>query len=347
MIEETGDGSSTPETGDDSLDAAVSRLMAKRLQQDSAPVATAPDSEAVEAGSDDGAEMPETDDADEAPEGEGVDEQAATEEAPETEKFPVRVDGKDIEVDRDELIRGYQRLSDYTRKTQALADERRSLEGQREEIARLRAEAQQRLETIAKLQPMEGMGAQEAKLVGLAQSDTAAFYAELGRISQDDPAEALRVQIRVHSALAQQEQASREAQKLAAQAKAERMEAAAVELLRIIPEWQKPEVAKREKAELFQYATTTLRLTPETIGQLEDPRLFAVMRKAMLYDRSRETVAKLPPKAPAPKVVKPGAIVDKSAAADDQIKRARTQLGRSGSIDDAVSIRLMQRAARQ
>lgn len=49
-------------------------------------------------------------------------------EAGEDERYTVKVDGEEFAVTLDELRNGYQRQSDYTRKSQALADERRQLE---------------------------------------------------------------------------------------------------------------------------------------------------------------------------------------------------------------------------
>lgn len=46
----------------------------------------------------------------------------------EEQKFTVKVDGQELEVGLQELLSGYQRQADYTRKTQALAEERRKLE---------------------------------------------------------------------------------------------------------------------------------------------------------------------------------------------------------------------------
>lgn len=43
-------------------------------------------------------------------------------------KYTVKVNGEDVEVTQEELLRGYMRQSDYTRKTQALADERQRIE---------------------------------------------------------------------------------------------------------------------------------------------------------------------------------------------------------------------------
>ena len=50
-------------------------------------------------------------------------------EAPRSDLYKVKVGGgQEVEVDLDELIKGYQRQSDYTRKTQELAAERQRLE---------------------------------------------------------------------------------------------------------------------------------------------------------------------------------------------------------------------------
>lgn len=53
------------------------------------------------------------------------DNQQTTEEEP---KYKVKVDGEEIEVTQDELLRGYMRQKDYTQKTQALAEQRRQFE---------------------------------------------------------------------------------------------------------------------------------------------------------------------------------------------------------------------------
>jgi hypothetical protein len=65
------------------------------------------------------------DDSDEDSEEDSQKEQPKTE--PKDEKFKVKVDGEELEVSLDELLAGYQRQSDYTRKTQALAKEREQL----------------------------------------------------------------------------------------------------------------------------------------------------------------------------------------------------------------------------
>ena len=56
-------------------------------------------------------------------------------------KYKVKVDQEEIEVDEDELLKGYSRQADYTKKAQALAEERKAIEAQRLEIDGLRAKS--------------------------------------------------------------------------------------------------------------------------------------------------------------------------------------------------------------
>lgn len=59
-------------------------------------------------------------------------------EATQTRRFKVKVDQEELEVDEDELIKGYSRQSDYTRKSQALAEERKAIELAKQEVEQLK-----------------------------------------------------------------------------------------------------------------------------------------------------------------------------------------------------------------
>src|SRR6185312_3409026 len=78
---------------------------------------------------DEQAEQAETgDDSEGEPEEEAEEsEDAEQEEEPEEEpSYTVKIDGKDATVPLKELLSGYQRTADYTRKTQELAEQRKS-----------------------------------------------------------------------------------------------------------------------------------------------------------------------------------------------------------------------------
>jgi predicted ribosome quality control (RQC) complex YloA/Tae2 family protein len=57
------------------------------------------------------------------------------------ELYKVTVDGQEQEVTLDELMKGYSRQSDYTRKTEKLSQERKSLEEKNAEALRRSEEA--------------------------------------------------------------------------------------------------------------------------------------------------------------------------------------------------------------
>ena len=87
------------------------------------------------------------------------------EEVQETPRYRVKVDNEELEVDLDELIKGYSRTSDYTKKTQTLAEQRKQVEAERakiEEAAKLRETYSQRLQVIEQMlsqQPEEDLSA--------------------------------------------------------------------------------------------------------------------------------------------------------------------------------------------
>lgn len=91
--------------------------------------------EQVEAQTDDveGTES-ETEEETEALQAEEESESEETEETEEQEEQPksylVKVDGEEVEVTLDELQKGYSRTQDYTRKTQALAEQRKEAEAE-------------------------------------------------------------------------------------------------------------------------------------------------------------------------------------------------------------------------
>ena len=67
------------------------------------------------------------------------------------ETYTVKVDGKDETVTLDELTKGYSRQSDYTRKTQQLAEDRRSLEGELVQTRESRIQYGQQLQNLEQL----------------------------------------------------------------------------------------------------------------------------------------------------------------------------------------------------
>ena len=81
----------------------------------------------------------------------------------ESDVYAVKVDGEELEVSLDELISGYSRHSDYTRKTQEVASERSKLAEMQShwanEITQAQSERQQYIEALGQFaqQSMDGL----------------------------------------------------------------------------------------------------------------------------------------------------------------------------------------------
>jgi hypothetical protein len=131
-IEETGESQSAED------------VFLSLLQEDSpateAPTGQAEELEVEDPGDEQGEEL-EASDEELDEEGAEIDDEATSDE----ELFAVKVDGRDAEVTLSELIGGYQRQSDYTKKTQNAAEERKTFEAEKKQFAEDRQVVEQHL----------------------------------------------------------------------------------------------------------------------------------------------------------------------------------------------------------
>ena len=167
-------------------------------------------------------------------------EETEVEELEEQPVYRVTVDGDEIEVTQDELINGYSRQQDYTRKTQELANQRKTIEQQAQEL-------QQRDAIYAQLLPK-----MEAQLKGdlVDEPDWNTLY-------EDDPIAYVREKQlwddkvkKLESVNAEQQRLQQENFVQQQQQVEQLVQYSQEKLLEIIPEWKKPEVANKEKAEI-------------------------------------------------------------------------------------------------
>lgn len=248
------------------------------------------------------------------------------EEAPQLQTFTVKVDGQEVEVTQEELVNGYSRQQDYTRKTQELSQQRKTIEQKQSEL-------EQRDAIYSQLLPK--MEAQLNSALG-EEPDWNALY-------EDDPVGYVRQQQvwneqkqKLDAVQAEQQRLQQESfveqQKLIQQ----QVEEGQTKLLEVIPEWQNQEVANKEKADIASYATEVLGYTQEEINSVYDWRALLGLRKAWLSDKIAETVKKKPTqKAPA-RVARPGTANKRKSVAP--VKRAKQRLAKSGKVQDAAKV---------
>ena len=252
------------------------------------------------------------------------------EEAPQSgQTFRVKVDGEEVEVPLEELLKGYSRTADYTRKTQAIAEARRQAEA---EAAAAREERQRYAQTLEAL---------DAQLRSLQPPEI-----DWNRLYQENPVEWVRQReiqrTRQEQAAWLESQRNALAQKQAAEEQLEQaktLEAERGKLLEVLPDWRDPEKARAEKAKIVTYATEKLGFSVDEISDIYDARAVVALRKAMVFDELMSKRDQIRPKImQKARPMKAGAASSPQASKVTASKTALSRLANSGSHRDAAAV---------
>ena len=241
----------------------------------------------------------------------------------------VEVDGEEITVE--ELKRGNLRHRDYTRKTQELAEARKELEANFEEIQRERAQYAQMLPALQERlqQPVE----QEPDWDTLYDTDpTMAAKAERQWRKQQEE----------RAAQLQAVEAERQRMMGLEQQRLEQMQARYFEeqrqiLPELIPEWRDNTVASKEAKDIRSFLIKE-GFSEQDVNGLTNATLVKLARKAMLYDQgqTRATEAKKKPKTQKTKTLKAGSRSTQPRPKSEQ-KQALQRVRQTGRVQDAAA----------
>ncbi len=174
-------GSMTPESGNTQLDVggaanAILGLMGNEEgseQEQPESQTEANDSEAeseeYEAQADDSDEVEQEDEQDE---------------QEEPQKFRVKAAGEEREVTLDELIKSYQLGTDYTKKSQAVAEERKVVEAERQRIEEAKYLRDQYAERLQVIEQMLNQQPETENLDYLKENDPIGYAVKVAELSQ-------------------------------------------------------------------------------------------------------------------------------------------------------------------
>lgn len=244
------------------------------------------------------------------------------------EMFTVKIDGKEIQVPREEVIAGYQRQQDATRKTMQAAETRRAAET---EIAHARVAREQYAQNLNRFQVQLEAALQEQQ-----QIDWPALI-------DSDPQEAMRQKHLLEQRQAALQQTRQQQHQIQQQAAAEQHEQF-VEHLRNqrdqivakIPEWKDEGKRKAETAAIRDYLVNNGYSAVE-IDNVADHRAIMNVRKAMLYDQMMSKAD-----AAAKKVANTPTKVERSGSGDagsiDKRTAAFNNLARTGSVKAGAAV---------
>lgn len=305
------------------------RAMMTPSTEDNVEVADAP----VEVEGFDDTEVEEAVEVEAAEEPDAVDyfEEDDGDEPPENRTYRVKVNGEDIEVSEDELLNGYSRQQDYTRKAQELAESRKSVEAMDNELAAERQQYEQLLPALH--QQLQQLTANEPNW---------------DKLYEENPTEAIKLERqwkRLQSERHQQlEAVQQEQQRLATinqrrlQEETQRQLAAEQSRLPdLIPAWKDQSVAQKEATEIREFLLGQGFSGPDVDG-IQSAQLIAMARAAMLYNRGETNVNKAKAaRKSGPKTMKPGSRGTQPQRRGAQ-QKAQQRLAKSGRVQDAAAV---------
>jgi|TARA_R110000751_G_scaffold106161_2_gene202119 hypothetical protein len=245
--------------------------------------------------------------------------QTATQQA-----YTVKVDGEEYEVTLDELQNGYQRQSDYTRKSQSLAEQRKAYEANLQAVQSERQQYSQVLEHMSSNQNLELKRFEKVDWKELKDSDPMEYMEKRLEYQEakDNISEVNNERSRVQ----------RQTQSEMKQALQQKVEAESVMLSSALPEYANPDSNLKDKVRNY---ALSLGFPEQEINSITDHRVVLVLHKAMLQDSNSKGLKKVKS---APKVVKSGTTQSKTQRVKKSVQAKRARLSKTGHAKDAANV---------
>lgn len=280
---------------------------------------------------------PDADETEDEEESEDVDEEEEDSEEAD-DAFTVIEDGKEVSVSREEAKSGYLRQKDYTRKTTAVAAERKTLNEQRDLLQAERTQAAQYLQSLEGAITATGP-AETPDWDALKDSDPAAYSVAM--------ADHQRRQEQLRAVHTEQQRLQHEMTEAHEARKNELVAAEQELLLAAKPEWTDQKVAREDIAALTAFAEERFGYTAEDMANVIDHRALLMLQDAMTLHNMQESGKKVlkTKRKKSLKTLTPGGTgrtrkpkKTKKSSDETKIRDASERLDKEGSRDAAVEL---------
>ena len=252
------------------------------------------------------------------------------EETQEPQRFKVKVDNEELEVTLEELQQGYSRTKDYTKKTQALAETRKTVEAERariEEAKQLRDTYAQRLQVI---EQMLNQPADNENLAELKESDPIGYAIKVAERSEREK-QLQAVQAEKQRIAQQQSQEQQEQLKAHLAQEAQKLK-------EWIPEFKDEVKADMARKEIKAYAKS-IGFSDQELANVYDARAVQTLYKAMQYEKLMKGKSVATKKvSEAPKTLRSGASQPQGTSEQEATKKQFQKLKQSGNKRDAAKL---------
>lgn len=249
---------------------------------------------------------------------------------PEPQRFRVKAAGEEKEVTFDELVDGYQKGLDYTKKSQSVAEQRKAVEAERiaiEQAKQARDAYSQRLSLIEEFLSKQNDG---EDLNALKEVDPIGYAVKVAE----------RTEREKQLAMVQAERQRMAQQRFAEQQAVlqQHIQQEAKRLAEVIPEYGDEKRGNEVRQTIRSFAKE-VGFTDQELSQAYDSRQVQVLWMAAQYAKLQKQKPELTKKMQsAPKMLSPGVAANQKNAADESTKKAHSQLRKSGKVSDAAAL---------
>jgi hypothetical protein len=240
-------------------------------------------------------------------------------------RYKVKASGEEVEVELDELIKGYQQGTDYTKKSQALAEQRKAVEAERGHLEQVKHERQAYAQ---KLQALDSFLTQQNRGVDLdvlRETDPIGYAVEVAEQSQRE--KQLAVVRNEQQRIAQQQQSEQQA------SLQNHLRQESEKLVSLIPELATPQ-GDAVRKQIRDYAKS-VGWSDQELSSVYDSRAVNTLYKAMKYEQLQKSKPELNKKlVAAPKMMRSGTSVPQARSSQD--KQVMQRLRETGKVTDAA-----------
>ena len=240
-------------------------------------------------------------------------------------RYKVKASGEEVEVELDELIKGYQQGTDYTKKSQALAEQRKAIEAERSHLEYVKQERQAYAQKLQALDSFLTQQHQGVDLEVLKETDPIGYAVAVAEQSQRE--KQLAVVRNEQQRIAQQQQAEQQSQLQ------NHLRQESEKLVSLIPELATPQ-GDAVRKQIRDYAKS-VGWSDQELSSVYDSRAVMTLYKAMKYEQLQKSKPELNKKLQsAPKMMRSGTSVPQARSSQD--KQVMQRLRETGKVADAA-----------
>jgi hypothetical protein len=240
-------------------------------------------------------------------------------------RYKVKASGEEVEVELDELIKGYQQGADYTKKSQALAEQRKAIEAERQHLEEVKKERQAYAQ---KLQALDSFLTQQDRGVDLdvlKETDPIGYAVAVAEQSQRE--KQLAVVRAEKQRIAEQQQSEQQA------SLQNHLRQESEKLASLIPELatQQGDAVRKQ---IRDYAKS-IGWSDQELSQLYDSRAVLTLYNGMKYSQLQKSKPEVTKKLQAaPKMMRSGTSAPPTKSSQD--KQVMQKLRETGKVTDAA-----------